>query len=89
MNEMGMLVMALLAGAALGAFYFGALWLTVCRLSESRRPSLLMFGSFYLRNAVALLGLYFVMGGHWERLALGVVGFIVMRECMVRRLKRE
>jgi F1F0 ATPase subunit 2 len=80
------LTAAFAAGIALGAFYFIALWQTVRRLSQTTSPVRLMLTSFLLRMAVLLAGLYFVMGGHWERLALAMLGFIVMRKILTYRL---
>jgi len=42
-------------------------------------------GSFALRMAVALAGFYFVMSGHWERLAMALMGFIFMKIILTRR----
>lgn len=74
------------AGAALGFFYFGALWLTVKRLPHAARPAA---GSFVLRNAAALLGFYHIMEGRWERLLASLAGFLAMRSVLVRRWGTE
>ena len=37
-------------------------------------------------RSLALAGFYFVMQGSWERLAAAMVGFLLMREILVRRL---
>ena len=84
MNELNMITIVILslafaAGLVLGAFYFIALWRTVKRLPDTPRPVRLMLGSFALRMAVALPGFYFVMGGQWERLAMALTGFILIR----------
>lgn len=79
------LLVAFAAGLALGAFYFTALWRTVKKLPETLHPVRLMLGSFALRIAVALAGFYFVMGGHWERLAVAFMGFIFMKVILTRR----
>ena len=91
MNELNMITVVILslaftAGLVLGAFYFVALWRTVKRLPETRHPVRLMLGSFALRMAVALAGFYFVMSGHWERLAMALMGFILMKIFLTRRL---
>ncbi len=91
MNELNMITVVILfpafaAGLALGAFYFITLWRTVKRLPDTPRPLRLMLGSFALRMAVVLAGFYFVMGGHWERLATALMGFILMRMILTRRL---
>ena len=80
------LMMSFAAGLALGAFYFVALWRTVNRLSSTTSPVRLLLGSLVLRVAVVTAGFYFVMGGHWERLAVAMVGFVVMRKILTYRL---
>jgi F1F0 ATPase subunit 2 len=45
-----------------------------------------MLGSFVLRMAVVLPGFYFVMGGHWQRLATALMGFILMRMILTHHL---
>lgn len=79
------LVLALLAGIALGLFYFGGLWLTVQRLPTIRRPALLMLGSFFLRTLVALSGFYVVMSGSWARLLVCLTGFLAIRTLLASR----
>jgi F1F0 ATPase subunit 2 len=90
MNEFNMITIVILclaftAGLVLGAFYFVALWRTVKRLPETPHPVRLMLGSFTLRITVALAGFYFVMSGHWERLAMALMGFIFMKVILTRR----
>jgi F1F0 ATPase subunit 2 len=81
------LAMAFTAGLALGAFYFIALWQTVQRLPVAVSPARLMLGSFILRMAVVMAGFYFIMGGgHWERLASAMLGFIIIRKILTYRL---
>ena len=81
------LVAAFAAGLALGAFYFTALWRTVRQLPEAHSPARLMLGSFIIRMVVVMAGFYLVMGGeHWERLAVAMLGFIIMRKILTYRL---
>ncbi len=81
---------AFLAGMALGLFYFRALWATVKRMHAAHRPVLLLLGSYAVRTLVVLVGFYVVLGGygggHWERLVSSLIGFLVVRQIMVRRL---
>jgi F1F0 ATPase subunit 2 len=91
MSELNMikviiLSLAFVSGLVLGAFYFIALWRTVKRLSETTHPARLMLGSFVVRLAVVLTGFYFVMSGHWERLAMALMGFILMKVILTRRV---
>ena len=79
MNEVLLLALALSAGMLLGAIFFGGLWWTVRKGVSSEQPALWFFGSLLLRMSIALAGFYFVSGGHWERLLLCVVGFVMAR----------
>ncbi len=79
MHEALTLVLAGTAGAALGAFFFGGLWWTIRKAASSRRPALWFFGSLLLRMSVALTGFYFVFDGHWQRLLLCLLGFVMAR----------
>ncbi|MBK7470880.1 MAG: ATP synthase subunit I [Betaproteobacteria bacterium] len=83
MNETLTLVLAGVAGTALGAMFFGGLWWTVRRAVSSPRPALWVFGSLLLRMSIALSGFYVVAGGHWERLLACLLGFIVARRLVV------
>jgi F1F0 ATPase subunit 2 len=85
--DLANLFLALSAGAFLGVFYFGALWLTVQRLTRAKRPGLLFLGSYVVRMAVTLVGFYLVMGGQWERLLACVAGFLLARQFLVRYLQ--
>ncbi|MBW8831968.1 MAG: ATP synthase subunit I [Burkholderiales bacterium] len=77
-------LLAGLAGAALGAFFFGGLWWTVRRTLQSGRSLALHFGGFLLRMAVTLAGFYLVGAGQWQRLAACLAGFIVARALVLR-----
>jgi F1F0 ATPase subunit 2 len=73
------LALALLAGAGLGVIFFGGLWVTIRRGVSSERPALLFLSSLLLRMSIALAGFYFVSGGHWERLLMCLLGFVMAR----------
>jgi F1F0 ATPase subunit 2 len=88
MNEILSLVMALLAGLLLGAIFFGGLWWTVQKGLSSRRPELWFFGSLLLRTSTAVSGFYFVSGGHWGRLLVCLLGFVIVRR-IVMQLTRQ
>jgi F1F0 ATPase subunit 2 len=67
------------AGVALGAIFFGGLWWTVRRGVSSQRPALWIVGSLPARMSIALAGFYFVARGHWDRLLLCLLGFVMAR----------
>lgn len=84
MNEPVVLILALLAGALLGAFFFGGLWWTVQKGLTAQNPALLFLGSFLLRTAVTLPGFYFVSGGQWQRMLACLLGFVAARFVFVK-----
>ena len=79
MNETLILVLALATGILLGAIFFGGLWWTVQKGVSSNRPALWFFGSLLLRTSIALVGFYFIARGHWERLLVCLLGFVMAR----------
>lgn len=79
MSEAMLLVVAGVAGLVLGAIFFGGLWWTVRKGVVSKHPALWFLSSLILRTALVLAGFYFVSGGHWERLVVCVLGFLVAR----------
>ncbi|MBE3096548.1 MAG: ATP synthase subunit I [Planctomycetes bacterium] len=79
MNDVLPLALAGVAGLFLGAMFFGGLWWTVRKGVSSPRPALWFFGSLLLRMSLALIGFYFVGRGHWERLLVCLLGFVMAR----------
>ena len=88
MNDAFTWTLAFLAGGALGAIFFGGLWLTVCRGISSPYAALWFSVSFPLRMGVALTGFYFVGHESWQQLLLCLLGFMTAR-FVVTRLTRE
>ena len=84
MNKAIGFVPVLVAGILLGAVFFGGLWWTVRKVFSSKQPGLWVFGSLLLRTGIALAGFYFVSGGHWERLLVCLLGFVLARLIVTR-----
>ena len=82
------LVAAALAGAALGAVFFGGLWWGLRRGLASQRPALWLAGSLLLRLAVVLPGFWLVGGGQFGRMLAAMAGFLVARILLLRWLPR-
>jgi F1F0 ATPase subunit 2 len=80
--QVWLLAQAWLAGAVLGAIYFGGLLMTVSRVLLTGRPALWVLGSFVLRIAVALSGFYVVADGDWQRLLACLLGFVMARQLL-------
>lgn len=87
MNETFYLIVALLAGVFLGAIFFGGLWWTVQKLVSSKRAVLWFVGSLLLRTGITLIGFYFIALGHFDRLLVCVLGFIIARHIVIRLTK--
>ena len=79
MNETLTLVLALVTGVLLGAMFFGGLWWTIQKGVSSQRPVFWFFGSLLLRMSIILTSFYFIARGHWERLLVCLLGFIIAR----------
>jgi F1F0 ATPase subunit 2 len=87
MNETLTPVLVLVTGGLLGAMFFGGLWWTVRKGVSSKQPALWFLGSLLLRMSIALAGFYFVSGGHWERLLLCLLGFVMARLIVTRLIR--
>jgi F1F0 ATPase subunit 2 len=79
MRETLSLIGAGCAGFALGAVFFAGLWWTVREGISSQRPGLIFFTSLFLRTGLVLAGFYLITRGHWERIPLWLLGFILAR----------
>ena len=88
MGDVPELALALFVGALLGAFFFGGLWWTVEKAVKSERPALWFVGSLLLRTGVIVAGFYVVAQNHWTRLVVCLLGFLVARVIVVKRLTR-
>jgi F1F0 ATPase subunit 2 len=88
MNTILPILLAFLAGAVIGQFYFSGLWLTVKRVSYVRSPGLLAFVSFLVRTGIAVFCFYLIASaGRWERILASVAGFAASRWLLVIRLR--
>jgi len=84
MNETLTLVLTLVTGVLLGAMFFGGLWWTVRKGVSSKQPAFWFFGSLLLRTSIALAGFYFIARGHWERMLVCLLGFVMARLIVIR-----
>ena len=84
MSEVVVRALAFVAGLLLGAIFFGGLWWTVRKGVLSRRPAIWFLGSMLLRTGIVLTGFYFVSDGHWSRLLVCLLGFVIARFIVTR-----
>jgi F1F0 ATPase subunit 2 len=76
--------LAWMAGCLLGALFFGGLWWTVRKGVSSIHPARWFLGSLMVRMGTVLAGLYFVSGGHLDRLLLCLFGIATARPVVTR-----
>ena len=86
LNTLFILILMFMAGLALGALYFISLWETVRRLERTGGGARLLAISFAVRLAIILTVFFFLMNGHWERLAAAMIGFVVIRKILTYHL---
>ena len=89
MSDLLPLALAFVAGAFLGAIFFGGLWWTVQKGTSSETPALWFLGSLLVRTSLILAGFYLVSRNHWSLLIACLLGFLIARVLVVKRLMRE
>jgi F1F0 ATPase subunit 2 len=72
-------IMALLAGVALGALFYGGLLYTVRRFPTWKYPRNALFFSFLLRSTLILGGFYLIVQWQPMGLFLALVSFFLTR----------
>lgn len=88
-SEIFSFVTPFFSGIFVSLFYHIGLWWTVKALPSSPRPVLLSAGSFYIRMGITLFVFYLVMNNSWKRLAVCLLGFLVVKYTMTRILRPE
>jgi F1F0 ATPase subunit 2 len=73
------MIVALIAGLAIGVFFFGGLWITVRKAVNAKTPALWFFGSFILRVSISMVGFYFIALDNWQHLLVALLGFVIAR----------
>ncbi|HML17459.1 MAG TPA: ATP synthase subunit I [Bryobacteraceae bacterium] len=70
---------SLMAGVAIGVFFYFGLWLTVQRMFTTRHPVVLTVASFWGRTIIALAAFLLVANGRWENALASLAGFALGR----------
>lgn len=87
MNEVMMIILAFVAGIALGFLFFGGLWLTVRIGTDSKIPALWFLGSLALRVTIVCAGFYYIGVGNLFQLLICFSGFFIARFIVFRLTK--
>lgn len=74
------------AGIALGIFFYGGLWLTVRQVTEARPAAWLTLASFWLRSLVVVAGFLLLIDRRWEYALLCLGGFTAGRLAVAKLL---
>ena len=83
------LLLSSVAGAIIGAVFFGGLWWTVRQLVSAKQPAVWVLGSLILRTGVALAGFYLVAAHQLDRMLMCLLGFVVARFVVTRLTRSE
>ena len=83
MGEILYILLAFITGLILGTVFFAGLWFTVNKAVHARYPAIWFIGSFLIRFGIVLLGFYLVGAGHWLRLVICLLAFIIARFLVV------
>lgn len=89
MNEIVFKSLVFLSGMALGAVFFGGLWLTVKITLGSRYPVLWYFGSLLARVGITLTGFYYVASGSWVNMLICMLGFVISRFVVLHATRKR
>jgi F1F0 ATPase subunit 2 len=85
-REVFVLILVILAGVGLGAFFFAGLWWTVNKSVEKGKQGVVLVLSFLLRVTLALAAFFLVGRGHPDRMAACLIGFIVGRGLLMHTI---
>lgn len=81
------LLLLIAVGFAVGLLYFLGLWWTLKGLPADGGWTGRFVGSFVLRAAFVVAVFYLLMGNDWRRIFALILGFMVARFVMVRRIR--
>ena len=76
-------------GALLGIFFFVGLWWTIHKGLVSEWAAVWFLGSLLLRTSVTLGGFWLVSQGHWLKLVVCLLGFLLARFVIMRRFTQS
>lgn len=88
MNNMAILALAYLGGAALAAAFLSGLWWTIKLGATSRFPALWFLGSFVLRTTFVTLGFFFLVQYGLGTLGAALLGFTTVKLAVLYRSRK-
>ena len=89
MNASIVLFLMVLAGFGTGILYFVVLYRTIDTVMHRKKHvKLILFASFVARATVLITVFFILTRGDWRRVVALVIGFMIARFIMIRRVKR-
>lgn len=82
-------MIAFFAGAILGGFYFGGLYLSVQKMNQVKHPSILMGVSLFLRMLILLAVFFFIAKGGYKDVLLALAGLLFVRFLIIFKTKNS
>jgi F1F0 ATPase subunit 2 len=82
------MIVALISGIILGVIFFGGLWFTIKKALGKKYTAIWISGSSLIRTGIVLTGFYYTAQGSWQRLLVGLVGFIAARFLVISLTKK-
>lgn len=80
------MILAFVGGIFLGIFFFGGLYFTIEKMQKIKHPALFMVLSLLIRMAILLLGFYLLMNSQYQNLLAALVGVLISRFILIRKL---
>ncbi len=84
MSDILLILFSWTMGLVTGLAYYGGLWLTVRKSLVSRHPAVWFASSLIVRIALVAASFLLLSNGSWQRLLLGLAGFIIARPIVIR-----
>lgn len=82
MQHTTQLIVAFASGAMASFLYFGALWITVTRLSQASKPVVLYLASLAVRGSLLACCTFAVVRFGWKQTLAAFLGFLIVRYLM-------
>jgi len=74
-------------GMILGLCFYGGLWLILRKLQQLQYPAIWISLSLLLRTLSVVFVLYLLFSDSWQQLLIALLGMLVTRALLVKRIK--